>query len=204
MNLLIMMGRVLRHPYDFYEELQAPGKARWTHAVWLLLLAYAARMLSLMSTGYAFETREPHEISFVFEGLWLLVPWLTGTAANWAVSTILDGEGKFREIAVGSAYALVPYILFAVPVTLLTQMLSLDESSTYALFRNAVYAWVIWLLIVMIRTLHDFEPGKVVGICILTLIGVFIIWFVAIIFYGLIDRFIGFVTELVKEIQFRL
>jgi hypothetical protein len=130
MNTLRMMGKVLRHPNEFYYDLQAPGVARWSHAILLIILAFIARMISILVTGYAFETREPYEISFLFEFVWIVVPWISWSISNWAVSTILDGEGKFKEIVVGSAYALVPYIVFVVPVTLLTNVLSLDESSS--------------------------------------------------------------------------
>jgi hypothetical protein len=199
-----MMRKVLRHPNDFYYDLQAPGMARWSHAILLILLAFAARMISILVTGYAFTTREAHEISFVYEFIWISVPWITWSVSNWAVSTILDGEGKFKEIAVGSAYALVPYIVFIVPVTMLTNLLSLDESSAYELLLSAIFVWVILLMLIKVKTLHDFEIGKVFWITVLTLIGVFIIWFVGIILYGLIDEFVQFIFNLFQEINFRM
>jgi len=203
MNTMRMMGKVLRHPNEFYYDLQAPGAAKWSHAILLIVLAFIARMVSILVTGYAYETREPYEISFLFEFVWLVVPWISWSVSNWAVSTILDGEGKFKEIVVGSAYALVPYILFVVPVTLLTNVLSLDEASTYGLFMNFIQFWVILLFLIKVRVLHDFEIGKVVWITILTLIGMFIMWFVCFILYGLIDEFVNFIINLFKEINFR-
>jgi hypothetical protein len=203
MNTLRMMGKVLRHPNEFYYDLQAPGVARWSHAILLIILAFIARMISILVTGYAFETREPYEISFLFEFVWIVVPWISWSISNWAVSTILDGEGKFKEIVVGSAYALVPYIVFVVPVTLLTNVLSLDEASTYRLFMSIIQFWVILLFLIKVRVLHDFEIGKMIWITILTLIGMFIMWFVCFILYGLIDEFVNFIINLFKEISFR-
>lgn len=204
MSPLRMMGKVLRHPNDFYYDLQEPGRARWSHAILMICLAFIARMISILVTGYAYETREPYQISFIFEFIWIVVPWITWSVSNWAVSTILDGEGKFKEIVVGSAYALVPYIVFIIPITLLTNILSLGELGTYQLLLNFIFFWVVLLFLIKVKTLHDFEIKKVIGITILTLIGVFVIWFVCIILYGLIDEFVNFIINLFKEINFRV
>ena len=64
--------------------------------------------------------------------------------------------------------------------------------------------WVILLMLIKVKTLHDFEIGKVFWITVLTLIGVFIIWFVGIILYGLIDEFVQFIFNLFQEINFRM
>ncbi len=130
-----MMRQVLLHPLDFFYDLQKPERLRWSHGFLLILLAYAVRMVSLLLVGYHFETREPYEISFFHEFIWLFIPWITWCVANWSVSSILDGEGKFKEILVGSAFCLVPYIFFTIPVTLLTNVLALSEQ----VFLSVIY-----------------------------------------------------------------
>lgn len=204
MNLLINMKNVLARPNDFYYDIQSPGRARWLDAVILIVLACLARLVSLLVTGYAFETSEPHEISYLFEVFWIIVPWLTWSVSNWAVSTIVDGEGKFKEIVVGSAYVLVPYIVFIIPLAALTNILSLEEGSTYSFLMNCVFVWVVLLIIIKIKTLHDFELSKVFWTTVLSIIGVFIAWFVGIVLFGLMDKFIGFIADLIKEINFRM
>jgi hypothetical protein len=62
---------------------------------------------------------------------------------------------------------------------------------------------VILLFLIKVRVLHDFEIGKMIWITILTLIGMFIMWFVCFILYGLIDEFVNFIINLFKEISFR-
>lgn len=198
-----MMFGVLRHPFDFYEEIQKTNRIRWRDAVIVVLLAYVARMLSLVLTGYAFETREPYEISYLHEFVWIVVPWFTWCVSNWGVSAILDGEGKFKEVVVGSAFALVPYIVFIVPITLLTFVFSLQEYSTYSVLVKVVFVWTAWLLLLKVKKIHDFEFGKLVFITLLSMIGIAILWFIGILMFGLINQLIQFIIELFREMNFR-
>nr|WP_246427456.1 Yip1 family protein [Paenibacillus phyllosphaerae] len=197
------MRQVLAHPFSFYSDIQEPRRIRWIDGLIVIALVYLARMVSILLTGYAYETREPYEISYMHEMVWLIVPWLTWCIANWGVSAILDGEGKFKEVFVGSAYALVPYAVLIIPVTLLTNILALDESSIYTLLLNLTIGWSVWLMLVKIKIVHDFEPLKVVWITLLTLAGIAIIWFIGILMFGLINQLINFVLEIVQEVNFR-
>ncbi|WP_419874956.1 YIP1 family protein [Candidatus Pristimantibacillus sp. PTI5] len=198
-----MMRQVLVHPIDFYHDIQEPGRIKWGQALFIVALAYLARMIAILITGYAFETRETYEISFVHELIWIVVPWLTWTVSNWGVSAILEGEGKFKEVFVGSAFALVPYAIFIIPITLLTNILALDESSIYSFLINFTVYWVCWLLLLKVRIVHDFELMKMIWITVLSIIGILIIWFIGILMFGLVNQLINFVVDMFKEINFR-
>jgi|SRR5690606_17819856 len=198
------MKQVMAHPLDFFYELQNPSRLKWSHGVILILLAFVARMASLLLVGYHFETREAYQISYGHELIWIVVPWITWCVANWSVSTILDGEGKFKEIFVGSAYCLAPYIVFIIPITLLTNVIALSEGEFYRTLSMFVFAWVGLLILIKVKVLHDFELGKLIFITFITLLAVAIIWFLGILLYGLLSQFISFFFDIFKEIRFRL
>ncbi|WP_199621614.1 Yip1 family protein [Paenibacillus alkalitolerans] len=204
MNTVRMMKQVLLHPYDFYHDIQEPGRLKWHQGIVLILLVFVARMLSIVLTSFTFQTREPYEISYVYEFVWIVVPWLSWSISNWGVSAILDGEGKFKEVLVGSAFAAVPYILFIVPISILTNLLSLSEQSMYTTLTVLTFVWVAWLLLAKVKIVHDFELGKLLFITLISLLGIAIIWFIGILMYGLINQFINFIVDLVKEIRFRM
>ncbi|MGM0884670.1 MAG: YIP1 family protein [Bacillota bacterium] len=198
-----MMRQVLVHPIDFFHDIQEQGRIKWGQALFVVAFAYLARMIAILITGYAFEKREPHEISFLHEFIWLVVPWLTWTVSNWGVSAILEGEGKFKEVFVGSAFALVPYAVFIVPITLLTNVLALDESSIYSFLINFTVYWVGWLLLLKVKIIHDFELVKMAWITVLSIIGILIMWFIGILMFGLMNQLINFVVDMIKELNFR-
>jgi hypothetical protein len=204
MSAIRMMGQVMSRPLDFFYDIQFDNRAKWSHAIVLVLLAFAVRMLSLLLTGYAYETREPYQISYIFEFVWIVVPWLSWCVANWGVSSILDGEGKFKDIFVSSAYTLVPYIVLMIPIALITNLLSLEEKTMYLLLMWFTYLWVALLVLIQVKVIHDFELGKMIWITFLTLIGMLVIWFIGLLVYGLVNQAINFVIEIIKEIKFRM
>ncbi|MBD2867803.1 YIP1 family protein [Paenibacillus arenilitoris] len=204
MTLVYMIRQVLAHPLDYFQDIQQPNRLKWSYGFLLVFIAFLARMGSLLLLGYHYETREAYEISYAYEFVWILVPWLTWSAANWSVSTILEGEGKFKEILVGSAFCLVPYIVLIIPVTLLTNVLSLSEGNLYSLMTTLIFGWVALLLLIKLKVLHDFELGKLVFITLLTLLAMAVIWFIGILLYGLLSQFLSFFFDVFKEIRFRL
>jgi hypothetical protein len=204
MNMIWMMRQVLAHPVDFYEDIQQPGRLKWSYGVMLILLAFAARMISIMVTGFEFQTREPYEISYVKEFIWILLPWLTWSISNWGVSAIMDGEGKFKEVLVGSAFAMVPYIVLSVPLALLATVLTLSEKSIYSFLTITIFVWVGLLLLIKVKVVHDFEFGKLTWITVISLIGVAIVWFISILMFGLANQFVNFILDLIKELRFRM
>ncbi|URN92510.1 MAG: YIP1 family protein [Candidatus Pristimantibacillus lignocellulolyticus] len=203
MNPFVMMHRIIFKPFDFFEDIQSPGIIRIRQAIVLVLCAYIARIISIYSLGFAYETREAYQISILQEAIWILVPWLTWCIAHWAVSAILDGEGKFKEIVYGSAFALVPYIVFIIPVTLLSQILALDESGMINFFTFVIYAWVIWLFILKVKILHNFDLPKTLFIAFLSIVAVFILWFICVLLFGLANQFLNFLLDMVKELRLR-
>lgn len=204
MNIIRNAQKVLTHPLDFFYDIQFEGRAKWSHAVILIALTVVVHMLKISWTGYSFEGRAPYQISVVFETFWLLLPWVTWCISNWAVSAILEGEGRFKDIVVSAAYALIPYIILALPVSIVSQMLSQAEKYTYWGLVYFVYAWVVLLFLMKVKVLHDFEIGKLLWITFLSLVGMLIIWFVGFLVFGLVNQVIEFIIGIVKEVQFRL
>jgi hypothetical protein len=204
MDTIRMMRQVIAHPNDFFYDIQEPGRIRWYQSLLIVLLAYAAKMAAILFTGYAFQTREAYEISAFHEFIWLVVPWLTWCISNWGVSAILEGEGKFKEILHGSAFALVPYTVFIIPITLLTNVLALGESGMYGFLLKGVYVWTALLLLMKIKILHDFELPRLAMITFLSLVGIGIIWFIGILLFGLSNQFVVFVFDIAKEIRLRV
>lgn len=203
MSPFVMIHKIMFRPFDFFEDIQYPGMVRIRQAITLMICAYLARIVSLYLVGFAFESREAYQISILQEAIWIFVPWFTWCVAHWAVSAILDGEGKFVEIVYGSAYALVPYILLIIPITLLTQLLALDESGIINILTYGVYAWVIWLFLLKVKVLHNFDLPKTLFIAFLSIIAVLILWFICILLFGLANQFVNFLLDIVKELRLR-
>jgi hypothetical protein len=197
------MKHSLFHPLEFYYDIQSGGKAKLRNAIMIMSLAIVARLISLMLSGYAFRTHEAYDVSAPLEAAWIVIPWLTWALANWAVATIIDGEGKFKDVLISSAYVYVPYIVLIIPISLLSNIMTLKEASLYNAITSFVTLWTVFLLLTHVKIIHDFELGKTIWITLLSIFGMLIIWFVILLIFGLISQSFQFVLDIIKEISYR-
>ena len=171
-------------------------------ALLILLLTILAFIYNSLGRGYLFN---PYGggTSFIFETISILLPVLLWVTANWCLTTLFDGEGNFKDIFVSSSYALFPLILFLVPVTLLTNVASLDESKMISLLLTLSFVWLGMLLFFGMATTHGYSMGKNVLITIFTIVGMMFIMFIILLFSNLIQQMVSFVADIITEVSLR-
>jgi len=174
----------------------------WTVPV-LLLLAVLARMGGLVAQSFHFQAQRPEETRLVFEAGKILIPWVTWCISAVAVAEIFYGEGTFRQIVKSSAWALWPYILLTVPLSLMTHAITRDEKALYYVAQYLIWALVLWNFFQQIRTLHNFETGKAIGVLLLTLLGMLVIWLLVGLVYALTGEIVRFFQQIALEIYVR-
>ncbi|MDQ0114470.1 hypothetical protein J2T15_003925 [Paenibacillus harenae] len=203
MSMFRRMRKVLFHPLQFMEDIRDEGGAYVRDIAVILLLTVCTRIFFLMASGFSFVNVKPYSVSVFLEVLWIVLPWFTWSVSNWAVSTINDGEGKFKDIAVVSAYVYLPYIVITVPLTLVSNVLSQGEGSIYGFINSFMLVWMLFLLLLQVKVLHDFAWGKTIWTTLVSVFGMLLVWFVAVMIVGLVNQSAYFVTNIIKEIGFR-
>ncbi|TJY42167.1 hypothetical protein E5161_09150 [Cohnella pontilimi] len=212
MNTYSWALRSLRHPLDFFYDFPLiDRKKKLLYAGIIILCAVAARVISLLITGFALQTQAPYQVSVPVEAMWIIVPWLTWSVSSWGVSTIVDGEGKFIDILATSAFVFVPYIPLSLGIAGLSNLMTLNfdydttgnPNTLYVSMLVFMYLYLFLQLFLHVKVLHDFEFKRTFWVIVLSIIGMFIIWFVGLLLFGLINQAISFVITVYKEIMFR-
>jgi len=169
----------------------------------LLLLAVFVRMAGFAALSYHFETQRPEETRLLFEAGKILIPWITWCISAVAVAEVFYGEGTLRQIAISSAWALWPFIVLTLPVSLMTNLITLDEKALYHIGLAVIWVLMVWQFFQQVKKLHDFETGQAVGVMLLTLVGMFIIWMLVGLVYALTGEIVRFVQQIALEIYVR-
>ncbi|WP_308635136.1 YIP1 family protein [Paenibacillus silvisoli] len=201
---LLHTFRMLRHPIEGYYELEHNNKASVLSASVLLVVLFGVRLFGLYTTNFLFATMEPLQINIVTELLKLIIPLFAWVISNYLVSVINDGEGSFKNIYKGTIYALSPYIIFAIPLAIMSRGLTLMEGVIYNYSYNFVILWCALLMFIMVKEIHGYEIKETVRNIILTLIGMIIMAFVAFILFGLSNQVWEFVYSLFQEVNLRV
>jgi tetratricopeptide (TPR) repeat protein len=169
----------------------------------LLSLAVLVRMAGLAAVSFHFQSQRPEETRLLFEAGKILIPWITWCVSAVAVAEVFYGEGTFRQIVVSSAWALWPYLVLTLPVSLMTNLISLDEKALYHVGLAIIWTLIAWQFFQQVKTLHNFETGQAAGVMLLTLLGMLIIWVLLGLVYALTGEIVRFVEQIAMEIYVR-
>ena len=195
---------VITHPFDGFWDLSHEHKGTVGAANTYLFLFLLTRVLKLLYTNFQFINAPTQYINVLEEALSLLIPFLILCVANWAMTTLFDGKGRFKDIYIAMCYALVPYVLIQLPAVLLSNMIAFDESSFYNVFLVISLVWCIFLVFVGLMQVHDYSPFKTVIFLIFTVVGAGVIIFLILTFFSLLSDALAYFISIYREIVYRL
>lgn len=195
---------VITHPFDGFWDLVHENRGTLAAANTFLILFLLTRVIKLMCTSFQFIL-VPTQYINVFEEMGsLLLPFLILCIANWAMTTLFDGKGRFKDIYMAMCYALVPYILIQLPMVLVSNMLTYEEGSFYSVLLSFSVIWCLFLVFVGLMEVHDYGPGKTFIFLIVTVVGAGVIIFLMLTFFSLLSDAASYFISLYREIFFRL
>jgi hypothetical protein len=102
-----------------------------------------------------------------------------------------------------SAYALMPMVLLGIPLTFISNAMSLDYAAFYSIVNAIIYVWCGILLLSSLLVVHQYTLDKTILTAILIIVGMAIIVFLGLLFFNLISQLVGFVVSLYWEISLR-
>ena len=195
---------VITHPFDGFWDLIHEKRGTLAAAHTFLLLFLLTRVLKLMLTSFQFITAPIQYINVFEEMASLALPFIILCLANWAMTTLFDGKGRFRDIYMAMCYALVPYILIQLPMILVSNMLTFEEGSFYSVLLAFSVIWSVFLVFTGLMEVHDYGPGKTLIFILVTVVGALVIIFLILVFFSLLSDAVAYFVSLYREIVFRL
>ncbi len=200
---LMFLFYFLRHPIDAVHELKERRRTSVLSATilyaWLLVL----QVILIYATGYLFTNADPDRTELVPLLFVTAVPLLFWVVMNYLVSTISDGEGRFSQVYVGTIYAFAPYLVFALPIALISNVLTYNEAFVYEYSMAAIRGWTALLVFIMIKELHNFTIRQTVRNVFLTIFAIALAAVVLFILVLLFDQELDFIRSIVQEVRNR-
>ncbi len=195
---------VITHPFDGFWDLIHEKRGSIAAANTFMFLFLLTRVLKLLYTNFQFMSTAIQYIDVLEEAASLLLPFLILCLANWAMTTLFDGKGRFKDIYIAMCYALVPYILIQLPMILVSNMLTYEEGSLYTVLIYLSIVWCVFLVFVGLMEVHDYGPGKTFIFIIVTIFGAAVIIFLLLVFFSLLSDAGSYFVSIYREIVFRL
>ncbi|MCA9995218.1 MAG: YIP1 family protein [Anaerolineales bacterium] len=200
----LFMFRFIKQPADSFYYIKKDLRGSLSFALLLYAWVIAVRILSLYVTGFVFNPYTfPADIRVENEIVISVLLLLLWNAANYLISTISDGEGRVRDVVIGTAYSLFPYALIALPVALVSNVLTLNEVFLHGFTLNLMWAWVAIMLFIMVKEIHNYSFSETVRNVLLTLFTMGLFVLTGYILYVLFNQLFEFVLAILQEVRLR-
>ncbi|MHB1485292.1 MAG: YIP1 family protein [Saccharofermentanales bacterium] len=194
---------VILHPFKGFWELMREKMGSFTVATIILILLIITYILRRQATGFIYNYNVIYQMNLIIQITSVAIPFLLWCVANWSITTLVEGEGSIKYIYIASAYAMIPIILLNVPMLVLSQFLTMNESSLYLLLDNISLLWTGSLLLIGIMTIHQFTLRKTVVTIFIAVITMAIMIFLFLLFIAVLSQMINFVLLIYSELSFR-
>ena len=197
-------GHIIVHPFDGFWDMKFEKRGSLSAAIVLLLLSIFSMIGKELTTGYIFDCTEAAEYNIFknFFGILLIV--IIFCAANFSLTSLMDGKGKFTDILMTVAYSMIPIMLFSLPSGIISNFLTLSDSTILTFLTGIGYVWSAALLFFGIMTIHQYSLGKNILTFIFTIVGMAIIIFIGILVINLFNMIWQFINEIIVEISLRI
>ena len=195
---------VLFHPFDGFWDLIHEKRGSFAAATTFLVLFLLTDIAQLLFTNFQFINAPLQYVNIFEQAASLLLPFLILCLANWSMTTLFDGKGRFIDIYIAMCYALVPYTLIQLPLVFVSNIIAADEAAFYTVLMSFSNAWCIFLIFVGLMQVHDYGPGKTLIFLVVTVVGALIIIFLLLVFFSLLGDAASYFISLYREIAFRL
>jgi len=201
---LVFMFRFIKQPADSFYYIKKNLRGSLRFAVIIYVLVVILRVAILYVTGFIFNKYVSlSDIKPLNEIIYTVLAIFIWNAANYLISTISDGEGRIKDVVIGTAYSLFPYVLFALPIALLTRVLSLNEVFIYSLGQNLIYVWVGLMLFIMVKEIHNYSFGETLKNVLLTIFTMGLFLLTGYILYVLFNQLFDFISAILQEVRLR-
>ncbi len=193
----------LAHPIETFRDIKYENHGSLMLANVFCLLFFALTALEYNEKAFIFNYNQQKDFNLfttLLSSSLLLLLW---TIANWAVCSLLDGEGTFKEIWIITCYSILPRLLMGYPLLLLTHALTLEESGLYRTLSSVSVIWCAILLILGMMVAHQYTVRKTVASLLLTLAGLGVMFFVAVLLFSMGQQLVSFFQTLLAEIRYR-
>lgn len=169
----------------------------------ILLCWFAAEVLSAYSTDFKFNYRNLTKINILYTLGATIGLYLMFVVVNWAVTTLMDGKGKLREIFCATSYALIPYAAAKVFCVCLSHFVIMEEGAFLTVIEAFALLYSVFIFMAAMMTIHDYTLMKATFSVALSAAGIVFVLFLLVLFFGLLQQVTLFAQTIYMELQLR-
>ncbi len=194
---------VFGHPMDTFYWIRRQEKGSVPIAILLVFLFGCSFSANRLLSSFLVNDVDPRGVNSLFEVLGVMLFYLLICVSNWSITSLMEGEGRMKDIAIAIGYGTFPMTIAMVLSTIVSQFLDLDAAAFYTLIIVIGIAYGAIIMICGIMTVHNFSLGKTVVTLLLTFLAMLIIIFIILLVANMISMVVMFFRSIYTELVYR-
>lgn len=194
---------IISHPFKGFDEMKYENRGKLSTCFVFLVLLCLLNIMKYVYTGFIVNYNNPYYINSIFIVATTVLPIILFVTANWTITTLINGLGKYKEIFLVNMYSLYLTLIFDSIFIVLSNVLTLEEMPIAYFFTSlSTFTYCLYLFIGLI-VIHEFTFSKAIGSIILTFISMAIILFVTLLLFSLVGEVAQFIITIIKELSLK-
>ena len=190
------------HPFEVYGEIKYKNQGSVVVAWIILGLFYVSLVSNNLWLGFMYQLPNPK-----FDAIYTLLGSV-GVVLLWAivqlaVTALFSGKGTLRQIFIVTCYSLLPTVAYKFFYLICSHVLVPSGTSMITLIGTIAILYSGIMMVIGMIIIHEYSLFKVVGISLLTVIGMMIVVFIIFMMLTLGQGCFAFVMNIISEILFR-
>jgi hypothetical protein len=195
--------RTVLHPLDSFYEIRHREYGSVPIALICVFLFGFAFTMNRIFASFLVNFVNSRTVNGLTEIGSVFLLFLLFCVGNWSVTCLMNGEGRLKDIMTVTGYSLVPLIVVFFPATLLSHVVAGGEEIFYYFAIAAGIVWSALLILLGIMTVHNYSLLKTIITLVLTFFAMFILIFLGLLLYDLINQVRVFIYSIYTELIFR-
>ncbi len=194
----------LLHPIEGYEEMRYNKKYSLGIANVAIFFFFFSSVIMSLYSGFIFNGKNAQNYNVLFTIAGVLGGFTLFVLVNWLMSTFFEGKGKFKEVWIYLGYATIPYSVTVLLYTLLSNVLTMEESTFLTYLMLVGQGWAIVMVFFALQGLHMYSFKRNVASILVTIFGMLVVLFVIFLMFNLFVQFFAFAESIYTELLYRM
>jgi len=194
---------IITNPVDGFYSMKFENKGTVKMALFNFFLLCVVFAFNTQHTSIIVIPRNPLSGHAIYESFIFLVALLLFCIANWSVTSLTNGEGRFKDIIMAVCYSFTPVIITTFIATIISNFLSQEETGFYFMLLSVGIFYFVLLVFLGLLTVHNYTVFRAILTIFLTFISILIIVFLVTLLFTLLQQLQHFAVSVWTELIFR-
>lgn len=201
---LLYSFHLIFHPLDGFWDLKHEKRGSVRASIIILILVMLVDIFRKLVYGYVYIPSDVRTIELGDTVLKNLIPFILWCGANWGLTTLMDGEGSFRDIFIASSYSLMPIVLLGIPIVIFSNFIIPHEVQFTNFLNGLSYGWAFGLIFFGVLVTNAYSLIKNTVTTVFSIVGMGFIAFISVLFINILQKMGNFFITIYNEIIFRI